>query len=38
MHSLMVILFAVSAGMTTAGLISSLYRLLAREPSNSLHQ
>ena len=36
MHSLMIVLFAVSAGMTAAGLISSLYRLAAREPSTRL--
>lgn len=36
MHALMIILFAVGAGMTAAGLISSLYGLLADEPSTRL--
>jgi len=32
----MITLFAVCAGMTAAGLISSIYRLLANEPSTKL--
>jgi phosphopantothenoylcysteine synthetase/decarboxylase len=36
MHNLIVCLFAVGAGMTAAGLISNIYRLLAREPSTKL--
>jgi hypothetical protein len=36
MHAIMITLFAVCAGMTAAGLISSIYRLLANEPSTKL--
>jgi len=36
MHNFMTFLFAVAAGMTAAGLISNIYRLLAREPSTRL--
>jgi hypothetical protein len=36
MHTLMIILFAVGAGMTAAGVISNAYRLLANEPSTRL--
>jgi hypothetical protein len=36
MHAILITLFAVCAGMTAAGLISSIYRLLASEPSTRL--
>jgi len=36
MHAIMITLFAICAGMTAAGLISSIYRLLANEPSTKL--
>ena len=36
MHSLLTFMFAIAAGMTTAGLLSSLYGLLANEPSTKL--
>lgn len=36
MHNIIVFLFAVAAGMTAAGLISNIYRLLASEPSSRL--
>jgi len=36
MHNFIVFLFAVAAGMTAAGLLSSLYRLLASEPTTRL--
>lgn len=36
MHNFIVFLFSVAAGMTAAGLLSSLYGLLADEPSTKL--
>jgi len=36
MHNFIVFLFSVGAGMTTAGLLSSLYGLLAGEPNTRL--
>ena len=36
MHPLLTFMFAIAAGMTTAGLLSSLYGLLANEPSTKL--
>jgi len=36
MHSLMVFLFTIAAGMTAAGLISNIYGLLADEPTTKL--
>ena len=36
MHTVMVFLFAVGAGMTAAGLISSIYGIFADEPSTRL--
>jgi hypothetical protein len=36
MHNVMVFLFAVAAGMTAAGVISNIYRILACEPSTRL--
>jgi hypothetical protein len=36
MHTLIVFLFAVGAGMTTAGLLSNIYGLIAGEPSTKL--
>ena len=36
MHTVIVFLFAVGAGMSAAGLISSLYQLVADEPSTRL--
>jgi len=36
MHTLIVFLFSVSAGMTTAGLLCNIYRLMAGEPSTKL--
>ncbi|HWU53874.1 MAG TPA: hypothetical protein VN175_00145 [Rhizomicrobium sp.] len=36
MHSIITFMFAIAAGMTTAGLLSSIYSLLASEPSTRL--
>lgn len=36
MHPFMTFLFTIAAGMTAAGLLSSLYGLLANEPSTKL--
>ena len=36
MHNFIVFSFSVAAGMTTAGLLASLYGLLANEPSTRL--
>ena len=36
MHPLLTFMFAIGAGMTTAGLLSSIYSLLANEPSTKL--
>ena len=36
MHPLLTFMCAIAAGMTTAGLLSSLYGLLANEPSTKL--
>lgn len=34
MQSLLLILFAIAAGLTLSGIIANLYRLLASEPKN----
>jgi len=36
MHNFLVLLFAISAGMTAAGIASNLYGLLANEPNTRL--
>jgi|SRR5688572_24714917 hypothetical protein len=36
MHSFTVFLFAIGAGVTASGLLSSVYRLIAREPKTKL--
>ena len=36
MHPLMTLLFTIASGMTAAGLFSSLYGLLANEPTTKL--
>jgi hypothetical protein len=36
MHPFMTLLFTIASGMTAAGLLSSLYGLLANEPSTKL--
>jgi len=36
MHDLIVFLFAIAAGMTASGLLSSIYRMVAREPETRL--
>jgi hypothetical protein len=36
MHSFIVFLFAIAAGITASGLIGSLYRLIASEPKTGI--
>jgi len=36
MHDFIVFLFALAAGITSSGLIASIYRLLAREPQSKI--
>ena len=36
MHDVLVALFAIAAGFTASGIISSLYRLVAKEAASSL--
>ncbi|MEO8300301.1 MAG: hypothetical protein ABI608_00835 [Rhizomicrobium sp.] len=36
MHDFTVFLFAIAAGITSSGLLASLYRLIAREPKTKI--
>ena len=36
MHEFIVFLFAIAAGVTSSGLIASIYRLVAREPKSKI--
>jgi len=36
MHEFIVFLFAIAAGITSSGLIASIYRLVAREPKSKI--
>lgn len=36
MHDVLVFLFAIAAGMTASGVLSTIYRMIAREPETRL--